>query len=71
MKEDDEIHTDYVGRYNFKGQIYIGYDAGKRVTKNIFGKEQESQQYEFKQVKLKFCAKCGKVELYIDLNSEE
>lgn len=71
MKEYAEIHTDFVGGYRFEDQIYISYDAGKIVTKNIFGKEQEMQQYESKQVKPMFCPKCGKVELYIDLNSEE
>ena len=43
MKEDTEIHTDFVGGYRFEDQIYISYDAGKIVTKNIFGKEQERQ----------------------------
>ena len=71
MKEDAEIHTDFVGGYRFEDQIYISYDAGKIVTKNIFGKEQERQQYESKQVKPRLCPKCGKVELFIDLNSEE
>lgn len=71
MKEDAEIHTDFVGGYRFEDQIYISYDVGKIVTKNIFGKEQERQQYESKQVKPMFYPKCGKVELFIDLNSEE
>lgn len=71
MKEGTDIHTDYVGEYNFEDQIYISYDVGKIVTKNIFVKEQERQQYESKQVKPRFCPKCGKVELFIDLNSEE
>lgn len=71
MKEDTKIHTDFVGGYRFEDQIYISYNAGKIVTKNIFVKEQERQQYESKQVKPMFCPKCGKVELFIDLNSEE
>lgn len=71
MKKDTEIHTDFVGGYRFEDQTYISYDAGKIVTKNIFGKEPERQQYESKQVKPMFCPKCGKVELFIDLNSEE
>ena len=71
MKEDTKIHTDFVGGYRFEDHIYISYDAGKIVTKNIFVKEQERQQYESKQVKPRFCPKCGKVELFIDLNSEE
>lgn len=71
MKKGTEIHTDFVGAYRFEDQIYISYDVGKIVTKNIFGKEQERQHYESKQVKPRFCPKCGKVELFIDLNSEE
>lgn len=71
MKEYAEIHTDFVGGYRFEDQIYISYDACEILTKNIFGKEQERQQYKSKQVKPRFCPKCGKVELYIDLNSEE
>lgn len=71
MKEDADIHTDYVGGYSFDEQIFITYEAGNITTKNIFGKEQEKEKYESKQVKCRFCPQCGKVELFIDLNSQE
>lgn len=71
MKEDASIHTDYVGGYSFEEQIYITYNDGSVITKNVFGKEKEKDKYDSKQVKCRFCPKCGKVELYIDLNSEE
>lgn len=51
--------------------IYITYNDGSVITKNVFGKEKEKDKYDSKQVKCRFCPKCGKVELYIDLNSEE
>lgn len=69
MKEDADIHANYVD--SFEDQIFITYNAGSITTKNIFGKEQEKEKYESKQVKCRFCPQCGKVELFIDLNSEE
>lgn len=64
------IHTDYVGGFSFEEQIYLTYTDGKQISKGLFGKEKEKDNYKMKKVKARFCPTCGKVELFIDKNDE-
>lgn len=71
MLEDTNLHTDYVGWVSFEEQIYLSYVNGTTTSKNIFGKEKQKENYFTKRVKARVCPNCGKVELYVDLNSQE
>ena len=39
--------------------------------KTIFGKIKEQVNYDYSTLKSALCPKCGKVELYIDINEKE
>lgn len=69
MIDNTSLHTDYVGGISFEEQIYLSYVDGKTKSKNIFGKEQEVDNEFTERVMARVCPKCGKVELYIDVNN--
>ena len=71
MIEDTNIHTDYVGGVSFEEQIYLSFAYGTHTSKNIFGKEKERANQYTKRVKARLCPQCGKIELYVDVNSSE
>ena len=56
MIENTNLHTDYVGGISFEEQIYLSFVNERIITKRV---------------KARACQKCGKVELYIDLNKEK
>ena len=63
MIEDTNIHTDYVGGVDFETQIYLDYADDENGSKMLFSNKKVSR----KKVKARVCPKCGKVELYVDL----
>ena len=65
MIEDTNLHTDYVGGVSLEEQIYLTYPNGKELIKNIFG-FMDNRVTE--RVKARVCSKCGKVELFIEVN---
>lgn len=69
MVENTDLHTDSVGGVNFEEQIYLSYISGTTTSKNIFGKEREKEINVTKRVKARVCPNCGKVELFVDLES--
>ncbi len=71
MLEDVNLHTDYVGGYSFEEEIFVTYVTGSHFGKDLFGREREVEDMATKRVKARVCPQCGKVELYVDLNSDE
>ncbi len=71
MIEETNLHTDYVGGVSFEEQIYLTYVNGKTVSKGLFGKEKERDNNTTKRVKARVCSNCGKIELFVDTNSQE
>ena len=54
-----------------RSDIYVSYVDGKKEVKGLFGKiKQEENCFEF-ELMARVCPKCGKVELYIDLDKNE
>ena len=64
MVEQTNLHTDYVGGVKFEEQIYLDYEDEENGTKPLFSNTKITK----KRLKSRVCPKCGKVELYIDLN---
>ena len=64
MIDGDNLHTDYVGGVDFNEQIYIDYEDEEYGSKRLL----TNKKYSTKRIKGRICPKCGKVELYVDLN---
>lgn len=64
MVENTSLHTDYIGGVKYEEQIYLDYEDEENGHKELFSNKKKS----IKRVKARICPKCGKVELYIDLN---
>ncbi|MBQ1495872.1 MAG: hypothetical protein IIZ40_00765 [Bacilli bacterium] len=64
MIEDTNLHTDYVGGVSFEEQIFLDYPDEENGTKLLFSNKKISKR----RVKARVCPKCGKVELYVELN---
>lgn len=71
MIDDTNLHTDYVGGISFEEQIFLSYVNGSTKVTTMFGKEKEKVNDFTKRVKARVCPKCGKVELYIDVNETD
>lgn len=67
MIENTNLHTDYVGGIDYEEQIYIDYTHGEKPVKSLFG----AGNRVIKRVKARICPKCGKVELYVDLENND
>lgn len=65
MIGETDLHTNYVGGVKFEEQIYLEFEKNVRILAE--GQEKIINTYP-KRVKARVCPKCGKVELYIDLN---
>lgn len=65
MIENTDLHTDYVGGIDYEEQIYVDYSQGEKDVKSLFGVSNRI----IKRVKARVCPKCGKVELYVDLEN--
>lgn len=66
MINGEGLHTDYVGGVSFEEQIFLDYKDEEHGSKMLFSKE----KYSTKRVMARVCPKCGKVELYVDLNND-
>ena len=66
MIEDTNLHTDYVGGVSFEEQIYLDYNDEINGTKMLFSDKKISK----KRLKARVCPNCGKVEMYVDLLSQ-
>lgn len=66
MIEDTNLHTDYVGGYDFETRLYLTFDDEENGSKMLFSDKKIST----KQVKARVCPTCGKVELYLDLEEK-
>lgn len=64
MINGESLHTDYVGGASFEEQIFVDYVDEENGTKMLFG----NKKYSKKRINARVCPKCGKVELYVDLN---
>ena len=64
MINSKNLHTGYVGGVNFEEEIFLDYKNEEHGSKLLFSKE----KYSKKRVMARVCPKCGKVELYVDLN---
>ena len=49
--------------------LYISFSEKSKEVKGLFGKVKKVKVCEEKELKVKICPKCGKVELYVDLNN--
>ena len=67
MIEGSSLHTEYVGGIKYEEQIFLDYDDEQNGTKMLFSNKKMSK----KRIKARICPKCGLVELYVDLNSNE
>ncbi len=67
MIDNTNIHTDYVGGIDYEEQIYVDYTQGENAVKSFFGAGNRT----IKRVKARVCPKCGKVELYVDLENND
>jgi len=64
MIENTSLHTDYIGGVKYEEQIYLDYEDEENGSKPLFSDKKIS----IKRVKARICPKCGKVELYVDIN---
>ena len=67
MLNGESIHTDYVGGVSFDQQIFLDYEDEKNGTKLLFS----NKKYSKKRIKARVCPKCGKVELYVNLEEDD
>lgn len=65
MINGENLHTDYVGGIQFEEQIYLDYEDEEHGTKRLLS----DKKYSKKRVMARVCPKCGKVELYVDLEN--
>lgn len=67
------INSEISGQHPFEigvdgeSDLYVRLSKGKKEVKGLFGKTRVINDYIEYQVKSRTCPKCGKVELYIDL----
>lgn len=71
MIDNAEIYGQHPFEIGIDGssELYVSFVNGKTMTKNIFGKENEEDNLCENELKARVCPKCGKVELYIELDS--
>ena len=61
-----DIHTDIVGGTSFEELLYIDYEDEEHGSKILFSKEKRSTR----EINARVCPKCGKVELYVELEDK-
>ncbi len=52
-----------------ESELLVSFVDGKTTVKGLFGSEKEKDNICEYTLKARVCPKCGKVELYIDLNN--
>ena len=70
MIENAEIKGQHPFELGVDGRsnIFVSFTNGKKEVKGIFGKVKEQENYCRNELKARVCPKCGKVELYVDIN---
>lgn len=83
MKECENCKIEMIDNAELRGQhpfehgvdgtstIYVSYIDGVKQVKGLFGKVKEEENHCAFELKARVCPKCGKVELYVDLNQNE